>query len=295
MKKQPGIVNLLLSFIILMSLAASAVGLFWQDGGQPFDFASIHGNTVKIYGQGLYHFDTFFKAPLFRGTDAVTLFIAIPLLIVGMVLNNRGLLRGRIFLAGILSYFLYVSASLSFGTAYNNLFLVYILFFSASFFAFATILSSFDLQSLPAHFSPRLPRRFIAGFLFVAGLSVFVWLIDIISGLTTGQIPVGLAHYTTDITAVIDIGIIPPAAYLAGVLVLRRSPLGFVLAPILMILNALVGVMVLFQTIFQSMAGITLSTGQIITYVGIFVTTSLFAIYLTFRFFKNMSESKISS
>lgn len=295
MKKQPGIVNLLLSLIIFLSLASSAVGLFWQEGGQPFDFTSIHGASIKIYGQGLYKFDTYFKAPIFRGTDAVTLFIAIPLLIVGMVLSNRGLLRGRIFLAGILSYFLYVSASLSFGAAYNFLFLVYIILFSTSFFTFVTTLSSFDLQSLPAHFSPRLPRRFIAGFLFVEGLSVFVWLIDIISGLTTGQVPAGLAHYTTDITAVIDIGIIPPAAYLAGILMLRRSPLGFVLAPILMILNALVGMMVLVQTIFQSMAGITLSTGQVIAYVGIFVTTSLFAIYLTFRFFKNMSESKISS
>jgi hypothetical protein len=42
------------------------------------------------------------------------------------VLYRRGSLRGRLLLIGILTYFLYVYASIAFGAAYNALFLVYV-------------------------------------------------------------------------------------------------------------------------------------------------------------------------
>jgi hypothetical protein len=288
--KTSKVLVLLSSLVAVLALVANSVGLFWQDGGSPFPFTTLRGQTIQMYGQGLYRNDTFFKAPILRGTDAIFLFICIPLLILSIVLYRRGSLRGRVLLTSMLSCFLYDSASLAFGAAYNNLYLVYMFWFSASLFAFVLAFTSIDLQSLASRISPRLPRRGIAVFLIIAGLSVFVWLIDIISGLASGQAPAGLASYTTDVTGIIDLGIIAPTAFLASVLLFRRAPLGYLLAAILLILNANIGAIVMAQTVAQALHGIFLNIGQLIGYVGSFVVTSLFAIGFSISLFSSISE-----
>lgn len=45
---------------------------------------------------------------------------------------------------GALAYFLYVYATLALNAAYNDLFLVYVALFSASFFALAAVVASID-------------------------------------------------------------------------------------------------------------------------------------------------------
>ena len=61
----------------------------------------------------------------------------------------------------------------------------------------------------------RRPHRGIA--IFIAGLSPSVWLIDIVAALTQGHTPQSLASYMTDITTMLDVGIITPAAFLVVV------------------------------------------------------------------------------
>ena len=171
---------------------------------------------------------------------------------VAFLLYRHGSLRGGLLLAGALAYFLYVSASIALGAAYNTLFLVYIPYFSASFFAFVLVLTAFDIISLPAHISTRLPRRRIAAFLFFSGAVVLlVWLSEILGAMSAGLPPKTLESYTTMITFVLDLGIISPSLLLAGVLLLRRAAMGVVLAAPLLVLNAMVGAMVFGQTVMQ--------------------------------------------
>ncbi|MBE9171522.1 hypothetical protein IQ238_29940 [Pleurocapsales cyanobacterium LEGE 06147] len=87
---------------------------------------------MEIYGRGLYRYDTLFIGAGNRGTDAVTLFLGIPLLIFCIWLYRRGSLRGALLLIGTLVYFLYVYGSYALAIAYNNFFFVYIILFSAS-------------------------------------------------------------------------------------------------------------------------------------------------------------------
>ena len=290
MKPSQALVNLS-TLIAVLALVAAGVGLFWQDGGSPFSFVTLRGQSVEMYGRGLYRYDTSFRAPILRGTDAIMLFVCIPLLVVSILLYRRGSLRGRFLLTGALACFLYNAASLAFGAAYNNLFLLYLVYFSASLFAFVLPFTSIDLRALPAHVAPRLPHRGIAVFMFVAGLSPCVWLIEIVAALVQGQAPQNLASYTTDVTTLIDIGIITPAAFLAGTLLLRRKPLGYVLASTLLILLVLVGLVVVGQTVMQMLDGIVLSTGELAAYVVPFVSLSLIAVWLTARMLRNLSDS----
>jgi hypothetical protein len=277
--------------VAALALIAAGAGVFWRDAGEPFAFTTLHGQTVQIAGQGLYRYDTFFRAPINRGTDAVTLLVGLPLLAFAILRYRRGSLRGAVLLTGVLAYFLYNAASLAFGVAYNDLILVYIAYFSASLFAFVIACMSIDLRALPAHVSPRLPHRGMAVFVFVSGLTVFVWLVDIVGGLARGQAPAGLASYTTEVTYVLDLGIIAPAAFLAGILLYHRTGLGYLLASIMLILLAIIGMVVVGQTVAQTLAGITLSTGEYVGKVGTFVVMSLISMWLLVVFFRGMAET----
>jgi hypothetical protein len=58
-----------------------------------------------------------------------------------------------------------------------------------------------------------------------------------------------------------------------------------------MILLAIIGMVVVGQTVAQALAGITLSTGEYIGKVGSFVIMGLIAIWLLILFFRNTSDS----
>ncbi len=66
--KKSAALNWLVPLIVLLALVSSGSGLFWR-GGSPFAFATLHGNTAQMDGQGLYRLDTVFSAAAYRGTD----------------------------------------------------------------------------------------------------------------------------------------------------------------------------------------------------------------------------------
>jgi hypothetical protein len=280
--------------ILVAILAAfyAAVGLFSSGGDGSFTFTTVHGQTVNMYGRGLYSYDSAFKAPIFRGTDAVTLFVCVPILLLAVLYYSRGSMRGGIFLTSILAYFLYNSASLALGAAYNYLLLVYIACFSLSFFAFVMAFSAIDLQILAANTSPKLPRLGIAIFMFLSGLSLSIWFLDIFAALSQGTVPPNLGPYTTEATYTLDLGIIFPSAFLAGILILRRAPLGTLLASVLMTLNISIGLVVASQSIMQVLDGTILSPGEYAAYVAPFVLLSLVAIGLVSSIFRNILEKE---
>lgn len=275
----------------VLAAVAALGGLFWQNDGAPFAFATLHGQTPQMYGRGLYAFDTVFYAGVFKGTDLVTLAVLIPLLIIAIVLYRRGSLRGAFLLTGVLGGFLYNGLSMAFGAAYNNLFLVYVALFASSFFAFILAFTSIDLPALRGHISQRLPRRGIAIFLFLAGLAPLVlWLGDVLGALAQNRVPALLASYTTMFTYAIDLGVIVPTVYLGAVLLLRRAPLGYLLSFTMLTLLAAVGVGVVAQTVTQLRLGITYNTGQLIGLIGSWFVLGVFAIGFGLALLRNLSD-----
>ena len=279
------------SLIVGLALIAAGVGLLDQSGGSTFSFTTVRGAIVQIYGQGWYHLDTPIAAVGFMAADAVTLVIAIPLLIVSTLLYRRGSLKGGLLLSGALAYFLYNYGSLAFGSTYNNLFLVYVVIFSASFFGLIMVLTSFDVPALPARFSARLPRRGISLFLIVSGVILsLVWLVlSILPALFQGTAPLEVAFYTTFITAVVDIGIVAPALIAAGVLLRRRAPIGYLLAPMLLVFTVTLGLNLIAAGVTQLLTGV-ISIGQAWGFTLPFAILTLIAIGLTVSFFRNFSE-----
>jgi hypothetical protein len=176
-----------------------------------------------------------------QGNDLVTLVVSLPLLAVSTWLAFRGSLRGRLILTGTLGFFLYTYMSMSMLTAFNALFLVYVALFSLSLFAFILSMMSFDLADLPRHFSPRLPRGWIAGLMFlVSAFLSLAWIERVTAPFLRNQTP-ALENTTTFVIQAMDLGLIMPLAVLSGILLLRRSPWGYLLASVTLLKGVTLG------------------------------------------------------
>src|SRR5690349_2171557 len=176
MEKQPAL-NWLVLLIAILAAITAGIGLFSTSGDGPFQFTTLHNETVAIYGKGLYRFDTPLIAIGYRVSDGFTLIAGIPLLLISFWMDWRGSIRGKILLTGTLLFFLYNYGSLALGAAYNNLFILYIVLIVATFLGGIGLLMSFDWQMFPKLFSARVPRRGISIFFIVSGVALFcIWL-----------------------------------------------------------------------------------------------------------------------
>jgi hypothetical protein len=129
----------------------------------------IAAKAAMINARGLYYYDTVSSAAQQQGNDVVTLFVALPLLVVSSWMTFRDSLHGRLLLPGTLGFFLYTYLSMCMLTAFNAMFLVYVAIFGLSLHAFILCMMSFNLENLSRHFSDHLPHGWIAALLFTIG------------------------------------------------------------------------------------------------------------------------------
>jgi hypothetical protein len=277
--------------ICLLALIAAAAGLFWQDQGGSFSFKTLRGTSVQIYGRGLYRNDTLFAAAGYKGQDAVTLFLGVPFLALCALFYRRGSLKAGLLLTGILAYFLYIYVSMAVGAAYNGLFLLYVVLFSASLFALLLAFASIDLRTLPSQALARLPRRGPALFMFAGGaVTLVVWLGPLIGSLARGEPPELLDSYTTTVTHALDLAVITPAAILSGALILQRVSLGYKVAfPLLGIIVMLMPVIAA-GTVNQLVSGISFSGGEIAGPIAGFAVLGLLAVWVMVAVLRRLEE-----
>ncbi len=291
MKQQSALIWLV-PLIAVLAVITAGSGLFLQGGEGPFTFTTLHGKTVEMYGNGLYRNDSLFSGAAFKGTDVITLFLGVPLLMIGYYVHRRGSLRGDLLMIGTLTYFLYNGASMSFAATFNPMFLFYAALFSTSLFATILAFTTFDTQKLSDNISASTPRRGIAIFLFVAGLGTLgIWLSDVVGPLMAGQAPASLGPYTTMFTHAFDSAVITPAAVIAAIYLLQKKQLGYLLAVPLLILCTLIGIVVIAQTVSQTLAGIIFPIGVYVGMIGSWVVMGAFAIGLLTQFLRNILES----
>lgn len=282
--------------IAALALVAALAGLFWGSDGAGYEVVTHRGATVEIDGSGLYANDSILKAGANRGSDVLTIVLGIPLLLGSLILARRESLRGMLVLMGTLVYFLYVYASMSLGTAYNQFFLLYVALFGASLAAFILTFVSIDRRDLAGRM-PSTMRHAVPGwFMIVSGaVTLVVWLMEPVTALVNGNDPTILETSTTLITHALDIAIIVPAAVLAGWLILRRVALGYLIAVTLLVLEIMLAPMIALQTVFQLSAGVTLSTAEIIGPIGGFVVISLLALGVLAYILRELNDDHVTA
>jgi hypothetical protein len=233
--------TILVFLIVIFAIAATTMGIFSNDGRGQFEYTSIRGKTVMIYGKGLYKDMSAEVAPQGIAQDYVTFFIAVPLLIISFFKAREGSLKGRYLLAGTLGYFLVTYLFYTVMAMYNVMFLTYVILMGASFYSFILIILSFDTNALPNLFKPSIQVKTAGGFLVFNSIVIgLMWLSIIVPPLFDGTIiPLQVEHYTTLIVQGLDLGILLPAGFISGVLLVRKKPLGFLFGPVFFVFLSL--------------------------------------------------------
>lgn len=285
------LVVILATMTALMGGAAAGIGFFSNRAPSPRSIKTIRGDTIDLYGKGLYRYDSLFFGAGYKGQDAVVLFLGMPLLIFAVLFYQRGSLAGHLLLVGLLGYFLYIYASMAFGAAYNPLFLLYTAVFSVSLFGFIIVFNAAVQKLAELGDLSSLPTRGLSIFMFVSGvITLFVWGGPLIQALVSGSAPARMDSYTTMVTYALDLAIITPATIICGFMLLRGNVLGYVLATPLLTLIILLAPQIILSTIFQFRAGVPFTTGEMIGPVAGFVILGGAGLWLLISLLKSLSS-----
>src|SRR5213076_194006 len=95
-------IRFLVMAIAVSSFIATTSGIFTKQGPGQSEFKSVFGQTVFLYGTGLYKNETISMASQAIAQDYVTLFVGVPLLLLSLFLSEKGLMKGRLLLTGTL-------------------------------------------------------------------------------------------------------------------------------------------------------------------------------------------------
>ena len=257
MKNTKTITTLVLLTALLAAIAAAA-GVFTTQGSGSFEFKTIHDQMVTIYGKGLYQYMSADVAIQGIAQDYITLFLAIPLLLLSLFWARKGSLKGRFILAGtigyiFLTYLFYMNMAM-----YNSLFLVYVSLTGLTFFALVLTLLSININQLPQVFNKPLPTKFIGGFLiFNASCIALLWMSVVVPPLIDKTIvPLSVQHYTTLTVQAFDLSLFLLISFVLGLLLIRKHKFGFLMAPVYLVFLSLLMTALIAKIVAMALAGV---------------------------------------
>ncbi len=266
--------------IIVLTVFITIFGICSFQTNCSYNVLNQYGETIKLWGAGVYAHDSYFKAPIFIGSDFTILIVVVPLMIYGLFRRKR---KSNIDLYinrfAEMSLLLYYAASIAFGVTYNYLCLAYITLFGFSFYYVCFLFGKlYNIQYTKSDVCTYQVTKGMKVYLIVAGLSLFVaWLPDIISSFVNHTTLELIEVYTTEITYVLDMGIISPLMFVTLYMLKKNKFIGYVLLRMILRVCMGIGILLPMQTVFQLMAGITIPLPALITKVFIFVLLALFS------------------
>lgn len=205
-------------------------------------------------------------AAMFRGYDLIAVTLFAPALAVTLLPSFRRSMRAQLVWMALLGYSVYHSAMYVFGTTFNSIFLLHVAVFSASVLAFGLALANIDAGAIAERFTRRTPVRLVGGILlFLAAVLAIFWSAPSLSFAFGGRLPEEGSKLIVPISIthlgwVLDLALLVPAYLLAGVLLWRRAPWGYVLATVVLIAGVLQQVEYMAALVSQADAGISGAT-----------------------------------
>lgn len=284
------IIVILSLIITIMSVIATSIGIFSNEGDGSFEYLTIRGETIEIYGKGVYKHMSSDYAIQGIAQDYVTLFIAVPLLLASLFLYLKNDLRGKFILSGALLYFLLTYLFYTAMGMYNYLFLVYVTLLASSLFALILSIISFDEQKVKTTISSEKITTFTGWFMILnSSMIAMLWLDTIVRPLLSGSLyPQGLNHYTTMIVQGFDLGIFLPLGFVSGLLAIKKKTWGIIFSTIYVIFLSILMLALTSKIIFMANIG-----ANVIPVIFIMPTICVLSIILSILLMKNIKKNQI--
>ena len=271
-------VTALCGILALPATISSLVGLLVGGGPGRHVVTTARGASVTVYGKGIYAADSWLVGAGNRGQDIAILIVEVPLLLLTLRWYRRGGPVAAVALTGVLAFFAYFYVSMTFATAENRLFPLYVAAASVAGFALVVVARRID----PIRVATALPdhpgRGALATYLLaVAAALTLAWLPGLAVTAISGDIAAKVGPYTSSVTDALDLGLVVPVAVIAAVQLLRGRPEGSVLTLVMLGVNICIGILLMAQGITQLASGVPMTIGEIIAKMLTFAVLTLVA------------------
>ena len=244
---------------LLLAAVAAAAGLFVPD---------LYRDTEAWVRQA-------------RASDATTLAVAVPLLAIAVWRARAGSTASRLVAWGVLGYLVYGYAIFAFAVETNPMTLLHYAILGLSTWSLLIGLMDLAVVGPPVPHQSRLPRRVTGWFLVVtAALFALLWLAEITASISSGETAPSVAALGLVANPVwaLDLAYALPFFAFAGVLLLRRHPLGWVAGMPALVFVVVMGLSILVIFAFDAAAGAVVPLPPVVLIITIVVVATVLAI-----------------
>jgi len=196
--------------------------------------------------------------------DIANLAVVSPLWLILAVMALRGSLRAYLLWLGVLTFTVYNYVIYTFSIPFGPLFLLWVVVLGMGIYSLIGGITAVDHKVVASLFPVRRVNQVVAWFLIITAiLFCFLWLSEDIPALLSNTTPKSLTDMAlpTNPVHILDLGFFLPAVIATGVMLIRKKPLAFTLAPCFIVFLILTGIPILITPVVQSVMGETATWG----------------------------------
>lgn len=211
-----------------------------------------------VYVPGTYSLETVSWGVQGSAQDVVSLYVAIPLLLLSGFFAGRSL-KAFFIWVGVMLYLAYSYVLYSFFIHFGILFPVYVAVMGLSAYGLMAALSTVDRERI-VRSCRRVGTRAVSVYLFLLGLMFCIlWISDIAGALLSGTVPVSVTETGLIVNPVhvLDLSLVLPGMMITGILLRRKRPIGYLFTAPLLTFSALMGLAIIAMQYALEQAGVS--------------------------------------
>jgi hypothetical protein len=225
------------------------------------------GSVIGLAVERIYAGLTPAFLPQAIAQDIANLAVAAPAMIILAALALRGSLRAYLLWLGVLAFTVYNYVIYTFSILFGPLFLLWVAVLGLCLYALIGGVTAVDHRAVAACYASQRAVAVVAWFLIViAVLFGLLWLSEDVPALLAGARPQSVIDMAlpTNPVHILDLGFFLPAVIATGVLLLKRRPLAYTVAPAFIVFLILTGVPILITPLVQVVRGETAHWGVVV-------------------------------
>jgi hypothetical protein len=228
---------------------------------------AVTGSVIGLTVSRIYAALTPVFLPQALAQDIANLLLASPALLLCAVLALRGSLRAYLLWLGVLIFTVYNYVIYTFSIPFGPLFLVWVAVLGMCFYALIGGVTAIDHRAVATHFTSQRAVKVVAWVLIVtAMLFGLLWLSEDVPVLLAGTTPQSVIDMAlpTNPVHILDLAFFLPAVIATGVLLLKRKPIAYTVAPSFVVFLILTSVPILLTPVVQVGRGETAAWGVVV-------------------------------
>jgi hypothetical protein len=228
---------------------------------------AVTGSVIALSVDSIYAGLTPAFLPQALAQDIANLIVVSPAWLVLAIMALRGSLRAYLLWLGVLIFTVYNYVIYTFSVPFGPLFLLWVAVFGLSIFSLIGGITAVDHKVVASSFTSRRAILVAAWFLIVtAVLFGLLWLSEDVPALFSAATPSSLIDMAlpTNPVHILDLGFFLPAVIITGVLLIKRKPLAYTIAPSFIVFLILTGIPILLTPGVQTMRGESAAWGVVL-------------------------------